>query len=196
MFVEIPNTSWKTGQDSKESEGVDAISKFCNELKRVKTIDTFSTNGGFWKMELGTTTIENSSSVSINSKLLLPDKLRVGNFNLLDKSNIPEGLSLSSNNYIFESIILKPNKESIDISADFSSKEDEEISLRDNVAAHNNLVEEELANYQADLKYSAGFNSGILYESNKSNESGFLNKGVLINYMNEKIHKPNTILYG
>ncbi len=196
LFVEIPNTSWKTGQDSKESEGVDAISKFCSELRRVKTIDTFSTNGGFWKMELGTTTIENSSSVSINSKLLLPDKLRVGNFNLLDKSNIPEGLSFSSHNYVFESVTLKSNKESIDISANFSSKEDEEISLRDNVAAHNNLVEEELANYQIDLNYSAGFNSGILYESNKSNESGFLNKGVLINYMNEKIHKPNTILYG
>ena len=42
-------------------------------------------------MELGNTTIENSSSVSINSKLLFPNKLIVDKFNLLDKSTILNG---------------------------------------------------------------------------------------------------------
>lgn len=193
LFVEIPDTYWEYGEDSKEFKGVETVLNFCSELNRIKTIDNFSTRGGFWKMELGNATIENSSSVSINSKLLFPNELIVDKFNLLDKSTILNGLSISSDSFLFEPIILKPNKELININADFSSTTDAEANLRESVNIHNNLVEEELGNYKVNSKYSSGFNPGILYESAGTS---FKNRGVLIHYMNEKIHKPDTILYG
>ena len=49
--------------------------------------------------------------------------------------------------------------------------------------------------YIGDSKYASGFTTGILYEPILP-ENQFDNKGVLIDYMNRKIHKPNTILYG
>lgn len=193
LLVEIPDTYWKDGDSSKEGEGISAVTRFCSEVKCIKTIDSFSTNGGFWKMILGDAVIKNSTSVSVDGKLLFPNELTIGNFNLLNKSDIPEGLSLSSDQYSFESVTLKSNKESIDIKADFSSTNNEEFVLRNSIEERNNFVETEASAYIGDMKYAAGFNSGILYEPNGTS---FNNIHALINYMNEKTHKANTILYG
>ena len=193
LFVKIPDTYWTYGNPSKESVGVDAISRFCSEVKLTKTIDSSSTTGGFWTMELGETEIKDSPSVTINSKLLFPDELKVGNFNLLNKSTIPDDLSLSTNKYLFESVVLKPNKESIGITADFSDTNEDESSLRNSVEERNEQVEVERLSYIGDSKYASGFTKGILYEPAGIS---FINKGVLIDYMNNKIHRPNTVLYG
>ena len=175
--------------------GVDAISRFCSEVKLTKTIDSSSTIGGFWRMELGEAEIKDSPSATINSKLLFPDELKVGNFNLLNKSTIPDDLSLSLNQYLFESVVLKPNKESIGITADFSDTNEDESSLRNSVEERNRRVEEEHVYYIGDSKYASGFTSGILYEPILT-ETPLGNRGMLIDYMNRKIHKSNTILYG
>ena len=193
LFVKIPDTYWTYGNPSKESVGVDAISRFCSEVKLTKTIDSSSTTGGFWTMELGETEIKGSPSVTINSKLLFPDELKVGNFNLLNKSTIPDDLSLSTNKYLFESVVLKPNKESIGITADFSDTDEDENSLRNSIEERNEQVEVERLSYIGDSKYASGFTKGILYEPTGIS---FINKGVLIDYMNNKIHRPNTVLYG
>ena len=144
-------------------------------------------------MELGETEIKDSPSVTINSKLLFPDELKVGNFNLLNKSTILDDLSLSTNKYLFESVVLKPNKESIGITADFSDTDEDENSLRNFIEERNEQVEVERLSYIGDSKYASGFTKGILYEPTGIS---FINKGVLIDYMNNKIHRPNTVLYG
>ena len=146
-------------------------------------------------MELGKTEIKDSSSVTINSKLLFPNELKVGDFNLLNKSTIPDDLSLSLNQYLFESVALKPNKESIGITADFSDTDEDENSLRSSVEERNGRVEEEHMYYVGDSKYASGFTTGILYEPILI-EAPLSNRGVLIDYMNRKIHKSSTILYG
>ena len=144
-------------------------------------------------MELGETEIKDSPSVTINSELLFPKELKVGGFNLLDKSAIPNGLSLSLNKYLFESIILKQNQEFTDISANFSTTNEEESSLRSSIEERNRLVEEEHINYIGDSRYASGFSSGILYESVGDQ---FQNRAALVDYMNNKTHKSDTILYG
>ena len=193
LFVKIPDTYWTYGNPSKESVGVDAISRFCSEVKLTRTIDSSSTTGGFWRMELGEAEIEDSPSVTINSELLFPKKLKVGDFDLLDKSTIPDDLSLSLNQYLFESVALKPNKKSIDITADFSDTDKDESSLRGSVEERNGRVEEEHMYYVGNSKYASGFTPGILYEPAGTS---FDNRGVLIDYMNNKTHRGNTILYG
>ena len=195
LFVKIPDTYWTYGNSSKESIGVDAISRFCSEVKLTKTIDSSSTTGGFWTIELGETEIKDYPSVTINSKLLFPNELKVGNFNLLNKSTIPDDLSLSLNQYLFESVVLKPNKESIGITADFSDTDEDESSLRNSIEERNRRVEEEHVYYIGDSKYASGFTTGILYEPILT-ETPLGNRGALIDYMNRKIHKSNTILYG
>ena len=144
-------------------------------------------------MMLGDTVIKDSTSISINGKLLFPNKLIVGNFNLLNKSSIPENLHLSLDQYLFEPLILKSNKEFIDIKADFSSTNNEESVLRNSIEERNKSIESEYSYYIQDKKYASGFNSGILYESNGSS---FVNRNILINYMNEKVYNGNTIIYG
>ena len=193
LFVKIPDTYWTYGNPSKESVGVDAISRFCSEVKLTRTIDSSSTTGGFWRMELGEAEIKDSPSVTINSELLFPKKLKVGDFDLLDKSTIPDDLSLSLNQYLFESVALKPNKKSIDITADFSDTDKDESSLRGSVEERNGRVEEEHMYYVGNSKYASGFTPGILYEPAGTS---FDNRGVLIDYMNNKTHRGNTILYG
>ena len=193
LFVKIPDTYWTYGNPSKENVGVDAISRFCSEVKLTRTIDSSSTTGGFWRMELGEAEIKDSPSVTINSELLFPKKLKVGDFDLLDKSTIPDDLSLSLNQYLFESVALKPNKKSIDITADFSDTDKDESSLRGSVEERNGRVEEEHMYYVGNSKYASGFTTGILYEPAGTS---FDNRGVLIDYMNNKTHRGNTILYG
>ena len=193
LFVKIPDTYWTYGNPSKESVGVDAISRFCSEVKLTRTIDSSSTTGGFWRMELGEAEIEDSPSVTINSELLFPKKLKVGDFDLLDKSTIPDDLSLSLNQYLFESVALNPNKKSLDITAAFSDTDKDESSLRGSVEERNGRVEEEHMYYVGNSKYASGFTPGILYEPAGTS---FDNRGVLIDYMNNKTHRGNTILYG
>lgn len=144
-------------------------------------------------MVLGNTVIKDSTSISINGKLLFPDKLVVGNYNLLNKSNIPEGLFLSLDRYLFESLILKSNKEFIDIKANFSSTDIEESVLRNSIEERNKSVELEYSYYTQDKEYASGFNPGILY---KSDGNSFASKNALINYMNEKTYDNNNIIYG
>ena len=193
LFIEIPDTKWQDGDSSKENVGNETITRFCSETKYVKTLDSYFTEGGFWKMILGDTVIKDSTSISINGKLLFPNKLIVGNFNLLNKSSIPENLHLSLDQYLFEPLILKSNKEFIDIKANFSSTDNEESVLRNSIEERNKSIESEYSYYIQDKKYASGFNSGILYESNGSS---FINRNTLINYMNEKVYNGNTIIYG
>lgn len=193
LFVKIPNTEWTDSEDSKEGNGISSIEKFCSEVNCLKTLSTFSTEGGFWKMILGEATIKDSTSVSINGSLSFPSELKVSSYNLLDKTNIPEGLSLTPEQYAFKSLSLKPNKESIDIKADFSSTDNDESVLRASVENRNNLIDKEISDYAQNEVYRSGFNSGILYKPGKVD---FQNTNVLINYMNEKVHSSNTILYG
>ena len=179
LFVEIPNAKWTNNDaESKENIGNETITRFCKEVKCVKVNDLYSTEGGFWKMILGDAVIKDSTSVSIDGKLTFPNKLIIGNFNLLNKSNIPEGLYSSLDQYLFESMVLKSNKELVDIKADFSSTNNDELILRNSVEERNKLIETEYSYYAQDKKYASGFNYGTFYEA--SGDS-FTNRNILIN---------------
>ena len=194
LFVEIPNAKWTNkDNESKENIGNETVTRFCEEVKCVKVNDLYSTEGGFWKMILGDAVIKDSTSVSIDGKLIFPNKLTIGNFNLLNKSNIPEGLYSSLDQYLFESMILKSNKELIDIKANFSSTNNDELILRNSVEDRNKLIETEYSYYAQDKKYASGFNYGTFYEA--SGDS-FTNRNILINYMNQKIYNEGSTLFG
>ena len=194
LFVEIPDAEWTNkSEKSKENIGYEAITRFCEEVKCIKVDDLDFTEGGFWKMILGDTIIKDSTSISINGILSFSNKLKIGDYNLLNKSNIPEGLYLSLDQYLFESIVLKSNKELIDIKASFSSTDTDELILRNSIDERNKSIYTEYSQYVQDKKYNSGFKYGTFYEDNIKN---FTNGHTLVNYMNQKTYNGNNILFG
>ena len=90
-------------------------------------------------------------------------------------------------------MVLKSNKELVDIKADFSSTNNDELILRNSVEERNKLIETEYSYYAQDKKYASGFNYGTFYEA--SGDS-FTNRNILINYMNQKIYNEGSTLFG
>lgn len=193
LFIEIPNT-YSADSDAGASKAVTQLSRFCSEVKKVNSGIT-STSGGFWKLSLGDTKIDTNTNVTITSKLLLADELKINNIDFFNRSDIINanlGLNTNVEKFILDTIELSSENNRIAIDADFTSTQAEEETIKTKVLTRNTQIEREVSMYSANKNYAAGFTPGSIYTPNGTT---FGNRMVLLYFMNNKTFNGDGIIY-